>query len=84
MDSELWRQEVQSAADRWDNGPAEIPLRKWQDAALAKAAAPGGIGSPEWRQAIRRAHRRAWLRHPLRSARAAARWQLLKALDHDS
>lgn len=78
-----WARRVEQAAERWEGGETEIPLDRWRAAMLAKAAAPGGIGSPEWRRRVRRAKWRGRVRHPLRSAWQGLRAWLLDVLTDD-
>lgn len=47
-----------------------ITTEHWRLAITQRA---NGFGTPEWRARVRRESRRAWLRHPLRMARAS-RW----------
>lgn len=75
----MWRREAQDAADRWLNGPdeADSPAAYIEGLMLPQRA--DYIGALFWRQDVRAAWRRAWLRHPLKSARAALWWQWHKA-----
>lgn len=82
MEPQLWRQERQSAADRWRNGPDRITVQQWARKVDDAAARWAWEQSAPWRSQYRDAWLRAWRRHPWRSARAALRWRQLKRQSH--
>lgn len=79
-----WAREVERAAERWEGGETQISLDRWRAACLAKAAQPGGIGSPEWRRRCRRAAWRGRIRHPFRTWRQYTLEWLLRILRDDA
>lgn len=83
MQADKWARNAQRAAARWYVGETEVSIETWRAAMLAKAAQPGGIGSPEWARRVRRARWQGRIRHPARAARHAWRGLLLRLLDED-